>query len=82
MFAIKTKFAGPTNHRGSRVIASGNGYRIVCSYDDGVSSYVNHSLAMLALVKHMRMLGACHIPTGQWIGGEFDTESYFWVKGE
>lgn len=79
MFAIKTRYVGPTNHRGSRIIATGNGSRIVCTYDDIISAWHNHSLAMLELIRHMRKNGTLSPSVGgEWCGGELDNDTYVW----
>ncbi len=48
MFAILTRYAGPTNTRGSRIIATWDGGRLTRPYDHAWSALVNHSAAALA----------------------------------
>ena len=49
---IKTKYMGPTNHRGSRVkaVLSYGKTSITVSYDHALSSFDNHKTAALALI--------------------------------
>jgi hypothetical protein len=42
---IVTKYAGPTNHRGARIIASAYGKRVVVPWDHSVDVTDNHDLA-------------------------------------
>lgn len=50
MRAISTRYAGPTDTRGSRIIATdGNGHRLSVGYDDARNSVDNHRTAAQAL---------------------------------
>jgi len=52
MVAIETKYVGPRDVRGSRIIAfTGSGHRVVISYDDGLSSEQNHRHAAMELCR-------------------------------
>lgn len=69
--AIQTKFHGPTNTKGSRVIADdGDGRRIIVSWDHALNSEGNHEAAADQLArKHGwkgRVRGAPHRP-GSWL---------------
>lgn len=77
--AIKTKFIGPTNHRGSRVKASvmynwGDGSRgsLTVNWDHSKNSEDNHAAAAEALAKLLEWDGEWHIADG----GDF----YVWVR--
>lgn len=54
MFAIVTKYCGPTNFKGSRITASHDGKRITVSYDSSLNSEDNHRAAAEAFrAKHL-----------------------------
>ena len=58
MKAIITKYHGPTEYKGSRIIASdGDGNKVVVSYDPAFSSDANHELAACALCYKMNWHG-------------------------
>lgn len=78
MFTIKTTYKGPTNTRGSRIVATMNGHRITCTYNDMLSTWHNHQEAAFAMIRYMRDKQEFGVPTGQWVGGELDTLSYVW----
>jgi hypothetical protein len=50
--AIVTKYHGPTNSRGSRVIASAQAGRKIVPWDHALNSENNHRAAALALANH------------------------------
>lgn len=61
--AIVTKYHGPTNTRGSRIIATAaGGQRLTVEYDDALDSDANHFAAARALAGKMNW-------TGSWYGG-------------
>ena len=68
MTAIITKYHGPTNTRGSRIIATANGHRVSISYPYELSGIECHRAAAEALVKKMGWG-----PEGKLIGGGTDT---------
>lgn len=48
--AIMTSYVGPTNTRGSRIIAkTSNGFRLLKPYDSALTSWDNHRHAALLL---------------------------------
>jgi hypothetical protein len=58
MTAIVTTYHGPTNTRGSRIIAdAGMKRRVSVSYDDGLNSEDNHAAAARALCKELDWTG-------------------------
>jgi len=60
MVAIETKYVGPRDVRGSRIVAtSGSGARVVVSYDDGLSSEQNHRHAAAELCRRKLRGGNC-----------------------
>lgn len=66
MQAITTKYVGPTNFRGSRVIAkTASGLRITRDWDDALNIDENHLKAAQALAEQMGW-------TGHWFGGSMD----------
>lgn len=66
MQAITTKYVGPTDFRGSRVIAkTASGIKITLEWDDALNADENHFNAARALAEKM----GWH---GQWFGGGMD----------
>ena len=54
MIAIVTKYHGPTDTKGSRIVASYNGRRITVAYDHGLDIDGNHKKAAVAFsAKHL-----------------------------
>lgn len=52
MKAISTKYLGPTNHRGGRVVASAEGVSsVTIPYDHSLDAYGVHEKAALALCR-------------------------------
>jgi hypothetical protein len=55
MKAIKTKYHGPGNVKGSRISATDeDGNRIILSYDHALNAEENHKAAALALISKMK----------------------------
>jgi hypothetical protein len=58
MQTISTKYVGPTNYRGSRIIAtSASGRKITVSYDPAVSSESAHMNGVIALAEKLGWKG-------------------------
>lgn len=73
MKAITTRYAGPTNTRGSRIIASEpDGKRLTLSYDSSLDSETNHRVAAEALRDKLGW-------TGSLVGGYIGQGRYAWV---
>lgn len=54
LVAIETRYLGPTNHRGSRVVATTcNGHRLVGQYDASCNAYEAHRRVAMALAEKM-----------------------------
>jgi hypothetical protein len=53
MRAIKTTFKGPTNYKGSRVIATDGDHRVTVNWDHALNTEANHRKAAEALCKKM-----------------------------
>ncbi len=51
--AITTTYRGPTNHRGSRVIATCEAKRITVSWDHALNADANHAAAALQLMREL-----------------------------
>lgn len=69
MQAISTRFFGPTNHRGARVVAKCQARRLAVSWDYALGVQGNHDAACKALVQ---LMGWAHDGTngyGPWHGG-------------
>jgi hypothetical protein len=59
MKAIETKYFGPTNVKGSRIIASdSDNNKVICSYDHSLNSEDNQIVAAKALCKKMNWSGS------------------------
>ncbi len=75
MLAIQTKYIGPTDYRGSRVVAhvmegNHNGHttrRLTVEWDDGLGSEENHRAAAKALI--VKLGWGDSNGYGQWIVG-------------
>lgn len=58
MKAIKTTYKGPTNVRGSRIVATdGDGNRITLPWDHSINGEKNHARAAIALCAKMQWSG-------------------------
>ena len=73
MQAIRTKYLGPTNFKGSRIVASCQAKRRITSWDDSLNATANHVAAAKALATE---LGWNY---GQWTGGELPDGSSVFV---
>jgi hypothetical protein len=63
MKAITTKYLGPTNYRGARVVAKAEGgLRLAVAWDDTLGVDDNHTIAARMLAEKMEWCG-------QWCGG-------------
>jgi hypothetical protein len=60
--AIETKYLGPTNTRGARIVAKAGPGRRISSWDHALSSYDNHIAAARAYAEQFQWSGA-------WRGG-------------
>lgn len=52
---ITTRYLGPTDHRGTRIVATGRGARVVVSWEYGMFPYDNHQRAARALLARLGM---------------------------
>ena len=74
MKAIRTKYHGPTNTRGSRIVASdSDGNRVIKPYDHSLSRDGNHDAACQALCAKMGWSGLLAR------GGLRNENVYVWV---
>lgn len=74
--AITTKYLGPTNHRGSRIVAQCNAKRIVVEWDDSLDVAENHTRAAQNLATQLGW-------DGPWHGGalpESNSHAYCFVQ--
>lgn len=71
MQAIRTRYCGPTDTRGSRIIAKCEGGSITVPYDYSRDAEGNHRKTAEALL-------ACMGWEALYIGGVFD-DDYYWV---
>jgi hypothetical protein len=80
--AIITKFAGPTNHRGSRIIANCAHKRAIVSCNHALNGIDNHRQAAVSVAL---LMGYDPLPTlgGPWYMGEMpDGTGYAFVRVE
>ena len=75
MQAIRTKYHGPTNNRGSRISAQCEAGRIFVPYDYALNIDGNHKAACDALIKK---LGWDNEHYADMVGGVFNGAMY-WV---
>ena len=93
-FAIKTKFLGPTNHRGSRVCAtykrdSEQTYRATVEWDHSFDAEQNHTRAAQTLINklnvdradHMAAIGVADDFRFEIVATGFDQENYYFLAG-
>ena len=71
MQAIKTRYRGPTNHRGSRIIASAQAGRLTVPWDYEHDVEENHRLAAIALCEKFAWAWGPRWATGTLASGEF-----------
>jgi hypothetical protein len=74
MQAIRTRYHGPTNSRGSRIIAKCGGGSVVMPYNHALNLDGNHAAAAQMLLERMGWPGVYH-------GGQFEHD-YYWVVPE
>lgn len=75
MQAIKTKYHGPTNSKGSRIIASCEAGKLVMPYIYALSNFENHKSAAAKLAARLKWEEAR-------VGGYYgttDNSAYYWV---
>lgn len=60
--AIQTKYAGPTNHRGSRIICRAQAGRKTYGWNHALGITENHTAAAKAYAEHFGW-------AGKWVGG-------------
>ena len=70
--AITTRYLGPTDRRGSRVVASaGDGRRLTVGWNSALNVEANHRAAALALRNKLKwtgdLVGGWHDNTGLWV---------------
>ena len=63
--AIETRYFGPTEQRGARVLAQCQAGKIVVSWDDDLDVNDNHRSAAIALVAKL----GWPVDDGRWVGG-------------
>ena len=60
--AIETRYAGPTNHRGARIVVRAQAGRLTVSWDHALNSDENHTRAAEAFARKWGW-------SGKWVGG-------------
>jgi len=80
MQAITTKYLGPTNFRGSRVVAKAQAGRITIDWDHALDPEDNHIAAAQALAVKLGWTEDRALE-GPWVGGEVaGGEGYAFVR--
>ena len=74
MQAIRTRYHGPTNTRGSRISAQCEAGRIYVSYDHALNGDENRKVAARTLRDKLGWNTSYYSPM---FGGEFDGDTYF-----
>lgn len=74
--AIRTRYHGPTNTRGSRISAKCEGGTLSVPYDHAENDYGNHRAACMALVE--RLGWARLARDGRYEAGVFGGD-FYWV---
>jgi len=59
--AIETKYVGPTNHHGSRIIVRAQAGRVIVAWDDALSVDENHARAILFFAARQQWCGTWHM---------------------
>jgi hypothetical protein len=75
MQAIKTKYSGPTNFKGSKITASCEAGKVHFSYDYSLNIDENHRAACKALLKKLGWDAGYY---SEMVGGQHG-DSMFWV---
>lgn len=70
--AIVTKYCGPTDTRGSRIIAKAEAGRMVVAWDYDLNEYANHAAAAKAFADKWGW-------KGEWVGG-CTSDAYVFVN--
>lgn len=68
--AITTKYIGPTNTRGARIVAKAQAGRLVVPYDHSLEVSANHAAAARAFAQKWDW-------DGTWVGGGTDEGACF-----
>ena len=67
-YAVTTRYAGPTNYRGSRIIARTNSMRVTMPYRHELNASGNHAAAAQLLADKMGW-------SGEWRGAQLPDDS-------
>lgn len=77
LVAILTRYRGPTEHRGARIVAhDAYGKRSTTPYDHALDGPDNHAQAAL---HHAATRGWCDVDDGLGLRGGATTTGYAWV---
>ncbi len=69
--AVATRYIGPTNHRGTRVVAHCDAGKLTVAWDYELDVEANHRAAALALITQLGW-------SGHWHGGSMHS-GYVWT---
>ena len=72
MKTIVTKYVGPTDRKGSRIIATAEGIRVIQGYRDELDSEGNHQAAARELIRRRQWVGTM-------VGGGLPKGGMVWV---
>lgn len=76
MYAILTKYVGPTDARGDRVSASFSTRRLTIGWDAALDVDENHRAAAVAMLKRLSHEASIEA----WACGELPDGGYVWVR--
>ena len=71
MQAIRTRYLGPTNHRGARIVATCDAKRKTYSWDYALNVAENHAQAAHALATELGWLSAHTLASGGLADGSY-----------
>ena len=81
--AIVTKYLGPTNNRGARIVARAYAKRMVVSWDHALDVAENHRMAAYALARKLNWLEPGNGQKYEYVGGSMpDDTGYCFVQVE
>lgn len=81
--AIVTKYLGPTNNRGARIVARTYAKRMVVAWDYSLGVDMNHQVAANALAKKLNWLEPGNGQKYEYVGGSMpDDTGYCFVQVE
>ncbi len=78
---ITTKYSGPTDTRGSKIVARGFGRQLTIAYNNALNSDENHKLAAEKLMDKVNSTPGSQIIYGHYLFGKWDDKKNGYVWG-